>query len=377
MAGYLFSLDSEESLISCLENGVYSTVINSAPTNETWRIPFEGTIADYFSMKEGDLVFFFIKRKIYGIGRLKNLSINNDLTDCKFLNYPNADFPSIQNVQNNLFLASEDIRQRMICIFESYPNFFSDGVDMDDVLSSNPECFKMLRAFWKLSFIKLDDNESDCLFNVILKKCFHENNTVQSNYPIVHQEISDKLNLNYKLNANNVLNCASNGDLIRHEMAIEAGLIFQLATNEVETINIFGIADYISHQVIASPFKPVDYMDKMDIFTYSYIPNYKTKDIFNVIELKKDTGSIEDVDQTLKYVDWIKEEYASQDYSSIKAYLVAYSFNEDVLNYVEEHAVRNYTLGRRPITNGVWNSLKLVEYRFNEGTQKLEFTLLN
>jgi len=58
MAGYLFSLNSIESLIESINLGVYSTLI-SRPNNNTWRIQHEGTFADYCSMKEGDNVYFF------------------------------------------------------------------------------------------------------------------------------------------------------------------------------------------------------------------------------------------------------------------------------------------------------------------------------
>ena len=36
---------------------------------------------------------------------------------------------------------------------------------MDDVLASNPSQFRMLRAFWKLSFIKIDDDENQALID--------------------------------------------------------------------------------------------------------------------------------------------------------------------------------------------------------------------
>lgn len=62
MAGYLFSLDSNESLISSIQKGVYSTRIKD-PSNGIWRINVEGTFADYCSMREGDNVYFFIKEK--------------------------------------------------------------------------------------------------------------------------------------------------------------------------------------------------------------------------------------------------------------------------------------------------------------------------
>ena len=54
-------------------------------------------------------------------------------------------------------------------------------------------------------------------------------------------------------------------------MALEAGILFQLTNKYEDTVNIFGSWDYLSHQVVASPFKPIDYMDKwifLDIHSY-------------------------------------------------------------------------------------------------------------
>ncbi|MEH6944729.1 hypothetical protein [Bacillus sp. JJ722] len=56
MAGFIFSLDSEESLQECIENGVYSTNFKSL-TKNFWNAAYEGTFADYISMKEGDFIF--------------------------------------------------------------------------------------------------------------------------------------------------------------------------------------------------------------------------------------------------------------------------------------------------------------------------------
>src|SRR5690554_4389259 len=138
MAGYIFNLSDIDSLKFSIEHGVYSTIL-SIPKNYYWKTHHEGTFADYITMKEGDNVFFFFKRKIYGIGKLVNI---ND--DCKFLNFPNADLPVnylYKNLQNKMILSqsSDNIKNRMVCSFKGAPYFFKEGVDMDEVLSSNPE----------------------------------------------------------------------------------------------------------------------------------------------------------------------------------------------------------------------------------------------
>src|SRR5690606_12031157 len=126
----------------------------------SWGIHHEGTFADYLTMNEGDNIYFFHQRKIYGIGELVNVK-----GDCKFLNFPQADLPidyEYTTLSDKMILngSEENKKNRMLCTFKGSPYFFSQGVDMDEVLASNPESFKMLRAFWKLSFIKIDHQEN-------------------------------------------------------------------------------------------------------------------------------------------------------------------------------------------------------------------------
>ncbi len=370
MAGYIFNLKDEESLYQCMTQGVYGTIM-TLPKNMLWRIHHEGTFADYASMKEGDLIFFFIQRKIYGIGKLKNIPIGNTNNhDCKFLNFINSDIPT--NYTLGTFLDKTSINQRFICIFEPFPSFFEKGIDMDDALSSNPDCFKMLRAFWKVSFIKLDNDESECLFNVLLKKTY-STNIIRTTHTANHLNISNRLTQDHVLTAKNFLKYAADRNKLVHEMALEAGLIYQLSTMDPHTINVFEKWDYISHQVIASPFKPIDYMDKIDIFAYSYIPGFKTKNKFAIIELKKDIATQDDVDQLMKYVDWIKDEYAGQDYTSINAYLVAYDFEPTIKAYASQYAKRYYSIGRRPVNTGIWNNISFIKYRHNHRKNILKF----
>lgn len=377
MAGYICNLDNLEALKTCIENGVYSTKL-SPPTNH-WKKHHEGTFADYATMKSGDNIYFFIKRKIYGIGELVNIG-----DDCKLLNFPNASEPeTFDYTEKRINLLWDEgphsINQRWLCTFKPAPNFFVQGIDMDDVLSSNPYLFRMLRAFWKVSFIKLDDLENQALKNALLKY----NQDSLSN-PILgqdvfetlhndtHAQISTNQNSHYKFGIAPIMRACSEADKLKHEMAIEAGILFQLSTKEEETIRIFGEWDYLSHQVVASPFKAIDYMDKMDIFGYSYIPGFKpTIANYLVCELKKDIGHEEDVDQLLKYVDWVKDEYCFGDYSPVKSYLIAYDFDDNATAYARDNVKRLYTLGRRPAKSLIWKDLSLVKYRYSDDDHKI------
>lgn len=160
MAGYIFNLDSEESLVLYTSCGVYATVLNISENINHWNTAQLGTLADYVTMKPGDNVYFFIKRKIYGIGQLVSIDTEK-ISDCKFNNFPEASKPKYYNyeeVKDKLLWNEGDYSnsQRWICCFIPSPAFFRTGVDMDEVLASDTRAFKMLRAFWKVSFIKQD-----------------------------------------------------------------------------------------------------------------------------------------------------------------------------------------------------------------------------
>lgn len=383
MAGYLFSLNSIHSLIKSINLGVFSTLISS-PRNNLWRIQHEGTFTDYCSMKEGDNIYFFFERKIYGIGKLININ-----GSCKFLNYPNSNVPNNQNyndIQNVLLYDNGEIsvNNRFICTFEPSPFFFQNGIDMDETLSSAPEKFKILRAFWKLSFIKFSDTENQAFKDIILRRNISSinnpdhDNTFISNYQVNHDIIREKINNNndYKLNIAPFLSTINNGNgSLRHEMAIEASLIYQISNNSENTINIFGSWDYITHQVIASPFKPIDYMDKMDVFGYKYIQNQKpTISDYLVVEIKKDEINSQDILQLMKYVDWVKNEYAYGDYSMIKAFMLGFSYTQDALNTYIENVERKFIKGVRPSVSTEWKNVKLIQYRYNQNDNLLDFT---
>jgi hypothetical protein len=379
LAGYIMNMDSIDSIEECILRGSYSTRIN-IPDDNKWRVNHEGTFADYTTMKPGDNIYFFHKRKIYGIGELVSIDM-----DCKYKNFPEAneprhfDYAAIRNLL--LYDAGQESDNfRWVCFFKPSPYFFQNGVDMDDVLSSNPAKFKMLRAFWKLSFVKIDDDENQALHDVILK--FNQNSLqgnnagtiYPSNYQTNHARVLSQVNNGrYNFDMSYILSRCSRGTFINHEMALEACLLFQLANRNAATINIFGNYDYLSHQVIASPFKPIDYMDRMDVFGYSYITGFKTKSKYIIAELKKNTATLQDLEQLMKYVDFVNSEYAFNDYSMIKAFLVAYNFSDDTIDALPEICNRRFIFGHRPAESRLWNDAHLVRYEYNSNNDVIDF----
>ena len=120
-------------------------------------------------MKPGNHIYFFCKRKIYGIGEIVEIN-----ADCKYLNYVDADEPidysEKEYYERKPLLSLGSVNNRCFCTFKPKPCFFEQGVDMDDALNSNPAKFRMLRAMWKVSFIKVDEEEDKALRYIILKR---------------------------------------------------------------------------------------------------------------------------------------------------------------------------------------------------------------
>lgn len=371
MAGYIVNINNMQALTQIMEEGVYSTKFTMNP--RAWNRAHEGTFADYLSMKQGDNIYFFHGRKIYGTGKLINIR-----DECSFLNFPNADLPNTNSNDLNddviLFNSQNQTNDhRVVCTFVPDPHLFLTGVDMDDALSSNPTAFKMLRVMWKLSFIKIDDTENKAMMDILLKTNESHISAGTNTFNFSdskHLKIHSKITPSHILNTKKILSCSARGSSIGHEMAIECAVIESISKDRQSP---FGHWDYISHQVVASPFKPVDYMDKMDVFGYRYIPMFTTLSKFLVLEIKKDTVDSTVINQVMKYVDWVNKEYAFSDYAMIEAIIVAYDYSPDVLTNLNSYSTRVYTKGSRPAETHIWSSLKLFKYRFDVNSNQIDF----
>lgn len=371
MAGYIFNLsDRGLQIEEYISQGIYGPFL-SQPSGY-WSSSHEGTFADFATMRSGDSLFFFQKRKLYGVGRIKSVL---EKGDCCFLNYSAAmdcqDFSDLYTkISPDIVLdvGEESTSIRLICCFEPAPFFFLNGVDMDEALASSPGSFRMLRAFWKLSFVKIDEKEEQALKDIILRRNeeFLSGNAgiFKWNRRVFRTKILKKLSKgNHQFSLQSLIKKDPKGQ-VTHEMALEARILFDMTHDIPNKVSkTFGQWDFLSHQVVASPFKPIDYMDKIDIFGYRYIKGHlPTVSKYLVMENKKGPSSQEDVDQIMKYVDWVCQEYAKGDYSLIKAFLVAFGHTKPVQEKVLKEAVRQYSLWSRPVRQMIWDDLTLVEY---------------
>jgi hypothetical protein len=380
-AGYLFTLSAEGAVGECATSGIYGNLLSQQPDG-IWKIFQEATLADFATMRAGDNVYFFSQRRIYGVGALKNVA-----GDCRFDNFSGAsqaielqpdDLP-----ESILYRSGEETaRVRWACTFEPSPMFFTTGVDMDDVLSSNPPAFRMVRALEGRSFVKLGDEENQALRDAILRANQEvlaaggsAGGVFKDGHQAEHKRVRSELhNGGHELGVRQVVAKCRNGRKLTHEMAIELAVLDQLNRQERSAVSAFGKWDYLAHQVLASPFKPLRYADFIDVFGYAHIPGHPpTIARYLVVEIKAGRAKTQDVWQLLRYVDWVKDEYAYGDYSMIDAYLLANSFSEEATQYVRSSPKRFYTVQRRPARSGSWDKVSLVSYQFEDATGRLKF----
>jgi len=230
-----------------------------------------------------------------------------------------------------------------------------------------PDTFKMLRAFWKVSFIKLGDEENESLREIFLLR--HQNEMITGQHIWERDDtVHDLLRLHdlnrYLITPESLLRNGVRAGRVKHEMALEAAVVYDLCHERIVDL---GRWDYVSHQVIASPFKPIDYMDKIDVLAARYLTDTKITCKYLTVELKKDEAEKSTIDQILKYVDWVCTEYAYGDYEMIEACIIAAGYEEGMDRYYREVVQRHYTQGSHPVRNKQWNNLKLLKYTCVDG----------
>lgn len=385
MAGYIFAVAKDSWNDFCEENlkkGFFAPFVSMLDKTKTARQiksiynVLLASYADLVTMKAGDNIYFLSNRKLYGIGNAVNID-----SDCKYDNYINASaLLSDDQVETDSALTTQATNARWVCFFVPAPQFFKLGVDMDDVLRYKPNVFKMLRAFENRSFIKIDDEENRALKEYI----FLENEKVGRSEEVhfafddsLHASLHDRDLLPYILNLRKALE-AHDIDELRSEMLVEAFFLQKVAKGKIP---FMGSWDHLTHQLIASPFKPLKYIDKIDVFGYRFSEHYpddpKLITKFLIIELKKDKVNKSTLEQLMQYVDWICDEYASGDYSLIEAYVLGPGIVRNTAQAKQDVCQRSYIASTHPVVQKKWTNVKFIQYQIEEDDISFSLNDLN
>lgn len=374
MSGYLFAFNDEDTLFEAMHKGRYSTLMKAK-----WGPAHLSTLGDYMTMRPGDRVYFFSKRMVYGIGEIVALAPDavvvenrDSVTRRGTLGVAGPD--ELLILDDPAPPDDEDDRRvyRWVVAFQASPFMFTRGIDMDDLLTSNRSAFRSLRVFERRSFIELDDEEEVAFRTALLRRNADVLRDPSAGGVLEHVDISEHDRIHRILQSGDrkpktgelVATFRKRDGSVSSEAALELALIRQLWTErDQSTTAVFGDWDYISHQVAASPAKSVQYMDRMDVFGYRWLdPNDRIIERYFVVELKKDTVRGEDLQQLMKYVDWVKEEYANGDYSLISAFLVGHDVDDASVRAALPTAERHSLHGYRPPVPSIWLDVTLVRY---------------
>lgn len=372
MAGYVFTVSKTGWSDFCENNlkyGFFTPLVPESDPQSTerqvrsWIKIVSAIFGDMITMSPGDNVYFLSDRKVYGVGKLICIG-----EDCKYDNFPGASrLLPVPEIDEDTFLTTRSLRARWVLLFEHAPYLFKNGADMDDILRYRPSAFKMLRAFQGVTFIKIDDEENRALKEYIALINEESYSDIETNTFAFSSAVHDRLNKKdlsgYVMDINNALQIEEHRDCVISEMLIEASLLQTLSRNKG---GVIGHWDYLTQQLIASPFKPLDYVDKIDIFGYRFSFNYpgepKLITKYLVIEIKKDKINKAAVEQAMQYVDWVCSEYAAGDYSKISAFVVGAGAVKKIDAIIKESCQRRFIASSHPAVSEQWNDFKLIKY---------------
>lgn len=322
--GMFVTLYDEKTLKLYLNKGLYGFLMKPTSIDSvTSRSKHYAVLADYACSREGTDLFFFLKRKIVYGGKIYG---NRDCASF-YINGQNS--PLGQRTQANLFwdessrytptatpgifkVNGTDKAQPFIFQFAQNENtgkyiisdelYFNLGRKYPYPLPSN--------SMQGMSFCTLTPGEVEELINLLS----------QSNKSIDFAECDDiNKSGEERLFDNTLVD-------IRSEFINEAQMEFSILSSLTPLNELFENNYILCRQVPISPFKPMD-MDRADICLYSLDSPIKEGTIPNiVIELKKGKTNYHAYNQTVRYLSWLKMITTDEEFSQIKAFVIANSF---------------------------------------------------
>lgn len=313
MSSHIF-LVSQGHFPKCLEYGVYGGI--SHPRE---RINSE-VIAGFEAIRPGDFIFFYVKNVgVYGLWKA---------TSRPFLD------------RRDIWGEKEQDFPYRVC-FEPYIRQFSRPISFSDVLDLRDKgrlwTFD-LGTIGKKSHHPITTDEGKELIRLLLR-----------NNPISHP--IDPVPTPYtRSEAALPLRLDTDGrGQIRIEGYLNAWFMRQFSKGNLkDTIGEY--RDFLN-------FVPTSFNTVMDIFV-THVTMLDSVDIlhkFTCIELKTGLTTEKDLNQIIKYENWLVRKLAAGDNEMVQSILVAFDFQDEVLEYVQR---------RRLIEE---KAVRLIKYRVSEG----------
>lgn len=338
------------------------------------------TLADLATVRANDLVFFFFKRRIYGVGRV----IGSDNAPCASFRTDASD------------PAKPPRDDEVICptiVFDPHPAWMDDGLDMDDLLmSAAGDALPGIRMMAGKSFFQLETDEAIWLRNQFLSSP----TAATSRQLAVPSELAGRirqslarrelgpLDAAFVIRKRHVARAVGRGDARKTILGAEDVLHHALIDLIQSAVGGAGPPvgrDLLAifHEFRASPVKPAEYADAIDVLAVARPTGEETRMLpvfYDVWEMKKDKLSTMDaflpvLRQGMKYVDFICGTRAARNYGRVRLNIVASKLPDSVESMLSEMIKykRNYIESTRggQLNQETWEDLRLFEYSVSTG----------
>ena len=321
MGNHIF-LASKENFEKCLEYGVYGGISHSLE-----RINSE-IIAGFEGIRPGDLIFFYVRNiGIYGLWKA---------TSRPFL-----------DEKRNVWERKDQLYPYRVC-FEPSIRYFPKPIVLSDILDLRDKgkiwTFD-LGTMTKKSHQPITTEEGKELIRLLLR-----NNPIF--YPLT--QISEPFSA-----TQNALPLKFETDRkgqIKIEGYLNAWFMRSFAQGKLK--NIIGeYYDFLNHV-------PTSFNTVMDIFL-THVTSVDGVDVlhkFTCIELKTGTCTEDNLNQIIKYENWLVRKLAGGDTEMVQSMLVAFDFQDKVLEYVQK---------RKLIEE---KTVRLLKYRVAKERDDIELT---
>jgi len=335
--GLFITLYDIETLKLYLNKGIYGQHLPPHIETRGSKRVYYRTMADYACCREGDHVFFFLKRKIYYGGQIKG-----EGTEPSF--FVNGNYGPIGRKANAQLVWDESIRTRYketkdkgIFIFnetERCQHFlirFEDNIGIQgNFITSDVLYFELGRYPYPLPSISIM-NMGFCIMTPgetrILLNLLTENNEGTEEY-----EMIEDVKLQGKMKEYSTSFSIQDLHIAEIEAQLEATIIANpnLLPDELKPLKM-----NILRQVPISPFKSYQ-MDRADVCYYGEqeiaegtLPNV-------IIELKNKQAGKGEIEQVIRYAKWLHKlrERFNIDTSNIEYYLFAPKFSKNIEKYI-------------------------------------------
>lgn len=308
--GYHIFLVGQENFKKCLERGVYGGIFHD----------FERTnsevIAGFCGIQPNDFVFFYVKNVgVYGLWKVNSIP-----------------FYDVEDIWGN----KDQTYPYRVCLEPCIRNFVKP-VALNDILDLRDKgriwTFD-LGTFNKKSHHPITTDEGKELIRLLLR-----NNPVHYPVsPIPNPYLPKRTPLPLKLDTDNK-------GQIEFEGYLNAWFMRSFALGKLREI-IGEYHDFLNHV-------PTSFNTVMDIFLthITLVDSVEILHKFTCMELKTKMATEEDLNQVIKYENWLTRKLANGDSEMVQSILVAFNFEQKVLDYVHK---------RRAIEE---KSVRLIKYK--------------